>query len=72
MNQRLMKEIEKGVNQEILTALEESTEAEFGESTMSDLTPPPRILELAARAATAVVMAWKIMFEIAKELQEEA
>jgi len=58
MNQKLLKEIEDGVYQEILTALEETTEAERGEGAMTDAQLPHVVLEVAARAATYSVMAY--------------
>jgi hypothetical protein len=58
MNKQEMKEIEEGIYTEILTALEELTEAERGESEMTDAHLPHAVLEVAAHSATYSVMAY--------------
>lgn len=57
-DKQLMKEIEDGIYVDILTALEESTEAERGESAMTDANLPHVVLEVAARSATYSIMAY--------------
>jgi hypothetical protein len=58
MTKSELKEIEKGIYTDILTALEESTEAERGESYMTDANLPHAVLEVAAHAAAYSVMAY--------------
>lgn len=53
------KEMEKGIFEEILTALTETTEAERGESFMTDAQPPTSVIEAAAKAATQVIMSFE-------------
>jgi len=61
-----LKMIDKNIYGEILTALEEQTEAERGESYMTDMQPPSSVLEAAARAATNVIMAFERGYRMTK------
>ncbi len=71
MKKRLLKEIEDGVMADIKMAIEESTDAERGESAMTDVSPPPVILTQAAKAATAVIMAWYRSMLLLQDLAAE-
>ena len=63
-----LKVIDKNIYSEILTALEEQTEAERGESYMTDMQSPSSVLAAAARAATNVIMAFERGYRLAKSV----
>ena len=54
-----LKVIEKFVRDEIYDAIDESTEAWAGESYLTDMALPEAVKKSAARAATAVIMAYE-------------